>query len=159
MRKVDRPLRLYVLTIFVVVAYGVLPFVSTMPFGRGFLMHRGLWVLPFNGSIVFLYGPDGEASLLLVTVSLFLCVFSAASAFLAFYGINTARIATLVLLTLNVLWWTFLIVTAIYEGGLPAELVMRMVIEPIPPLGWLLFIWWNYTRPDVMAYCDQEGNS
>lgn len=159
MRKVDKPLRLYVLTIFVVVAYGFLPFVTSMPFGRGFLLYKGLWVLPLNGSILLLYGQDGEASLLLVTVSLFLCVFSAASAILAFYAINAARIATLVLVTLNVLWWTLLIVSVIRDGDLPGEAVFRLAFEPIPPIAWLTFIWWNYTRPDVKASCDQEGSS
>lgn len=158
MRRVQKPIRLYVLTIFVVVAYGIMPFISTMPFGRGFVLF-GFWNLPFNGSIYVLYGPDGEASFLLVLVSLFLCVFSAASAILAFYGVNGARIATLIFITLDVLWWTMLAIMAIVNNDLKTADSIRLAIEPIPPLFWLGFIWWNYTRADVVEYCRQESAS
>lgn len=156
MKKVDKPIRLYVLTIFVVLAYGILPFVSTMPFGRGFLLF-GPWTLPFNGSIYVLYGADGEAPLILILVSLFLCAFSAAFAVLTFYGINFARIATLVLISLNVLWWTMLAIMVIVEGDLKAGETIRVAMEPLPPFLWLGFIWWNYTRADVVDYCVQES--
>ncbi len=151
MRRVQKPIRLYVLTIFIVVAYGIMPFISAMPYGRGFILF-GLWNLPLNGSIYFLYGPNGESSLAIILISLLLCAFSAASAIWAFYGDKEGRIATLAFVTLNVLWWTALVIFAIAGNDLPPQSMMRLAIEPIPPLFWLGFIWWNYTRADVNEF-------
>ncbi len=156
MRRLSKPIRLYVVTIFVVLAYGILPFFSVMPFGREVLLF-GLWNLPLNGSIYLMYGPDGVPSFTLVLVSLFLCVFSAASAVGAFYGWTIARIATPLLVTLNVLWWTLLVIMIIANSDVPTPDLVRLAIEPVPPLFWLGFIWWNYTRTDVIEYCRQES--
>jgi hypothetical protein len=150
-RRVSKPIRLHVLTIFIVVAYGILPFVSTMPSSRGFLLF-GLWNLALNGSIWVLFDPNGEAPLLLILVSLFLCVFSAAAAIWAFAGDREGRTATLILISLDVLWWTALVLQAIAMNNLPGSSVIRLVIEVIPPFGWLGFIWWNFTRGDIEDY-------
>ncbi len=158
MKRVQKPIRLYVLTIFIVIAYGVMPFISVLPFAREVWLF-GLWNLPLNGSIYFLYGPDGAAPFFLILVSLFLCVFSAASAVWAFYGDLSGKWATLVLITLNVLWWTGLVLTVLVNMDPRDPGFLRLIFEPIPPLGWLGFIWWNFTRPDVneyYRYLDQE---
>src|SRR5688572_30171182 len=131
MKRVQKPIRLYVLTIFIIVAYGVMPFISTFPFSGGFVLRRGLWNLPLNGSIIVLYGDDGSASFLLVLVSLFLCVFSAAAAVWAFYGFAEGRAATLIFVTLDVLWWTLLVVNAITQSDLDPSGKIALAIEPI----------------------------
>lgn len=59
-KRVDKPIRLYVMTTFVVIAYGLFPFVSVFPFTGGFLIF-GPRFLPYNGSLQFLYGVDGPA--------------------------------------------------------------------------------------------------
>src|SRR5829696_7961729 len=143
MRRLQKPIRLYVLTIFVVMAYGLMPFIATMPFGKGFLLF-GLWNLPFNGSVYVLYGSDGEAPFLLLLVSLFLCAFSAFSSVVAFYGSSAARIATPVLVSLDVLWWTALVITTLVNGELSNSQMIPQAIEPLTSLLWLCCIWWNY---------------
>jgi len=152
MKRVQKPIRLYVLTIFIVVAYGAFPFVSTFPFSGGFMLFQGFWNLPLNGSIIVLYGADGSAPFLLVLVSLFLCVFSAAAAIWAFYGFAEGRTATLIFVTLDVLWWTLLVVVGITHGDLDASGKIRLAIEPVPPIGWLIFVWWNFMRPEMTEY-------
>ena len=151
MQRVQKPIRLYVLTIFIVLGYGIMPFISTMPFARGFLL-LGIWNLPLNGSIYVLYGAEGETSLPVVIISLALCVFTAASAIWAFYGDKEGRMAALVFVTLDVVWWTILVVLVIASNQLRIADTLVLMIEPIPPILWLTFIWWNFTRPDMNAY-------
>jgi len=83
MKRIQKPIVVYVLTILIVVGYGIIPFLTAFPvLGRRFIFGA----LPFNGSITMLYGPDGDASFLLVFISLFLCVFSVVAAIEAFFG-------------------------------------------------------------------------
>jgi hypothetical protein len=98
-KSVDKPIRLYVLMIFIVVAYGLMPFVSVVFLDTRTALLIGPRTLPFNGSILFLYDADGEANTVLVFVSLFLCLFSTASAIWAFYGDRLGRIAALLFVT------------------------------------------------------------
>ena len=151
MKRIQKPIRLYVLVVFIVVAYGFMPFVSTFPVFGGFLL-LGLWNLPLNGSIVVLYGPDDGAPFLLVLVSLFLCVFSTAAAIWAFYGEAWARTATLILITFDVAWWSALVLTALVENGLRDVSSLQLGFELLPPVGWLIFIWWNFMQPDITEY-------
>ena len=150
-KRVDKPIRLYVLAIFIVVAYGVMPLVSVFPFTGGFLL-VGPLILPYNGSIQVLYNPDGEAPLILVVVSLFLSVFSAGSALLAFVGIKEGRAAALVFVTLDVIWWTFLVIMAISGSERLGSEIIKISVEVLIPPFWLAFVWWNFTRPDIGAY-------
>ena len=151
MKRVQKPIRLYVLTIFIVISYGVMPFVSAMPLGgRDFLLVVGFWTLPLNGSFVILFGSEEAPPFFIAVVSLALCVFSAASALWAFYGDQAGRVATLVFVTLDVLWWIGLVLNAIALNGIADSL--SLVIEPFPPLGWLSFIWWNFTRADMNEF-------
>ena len=101
--RVDKPIRLHVITIFIVIAYGLLPLVSVFPFSGGYLL-VGPRVLPFNGSIQVLYDSQGEISLFLLVVTLGLSFASVASALVTFAGILEGRVAALTFLTLNVAW-------------------------------------------------------
>jgi hypothetical protein len=156
MKRVDKPIRLYVLAIFIVLAYGVMPFVSTLPYSRGFVLF-GLRNLALNGSIWVLYGPDGEAPLLLVVISLFLCVFTAASAIWAFTGDREGRTATLIFVSLNVLWWTLLVIMVLVNNDLPGTMILKLIFQVVPPFLWLGFIWWNFTRQDINDYYSYQA--
>lgn len=118
----------------------------------------GVWNLALNGSIRFLYGPDGDAPLILILISLFLCVFTATSAVWAFVGDREGKVATLIFVTLDVLWWTLLVILAIVENHLEPDLLLRYIIEMIPPFVWLGFIWFKFTRPDLTAYYDYQAS-
>jgi len=148
-RRVQKPVVIYVLTILIVIGYGAIPFLTALPvLGRRFIFEA----LPFNGSITMLYGPDGDASFLLVFVSLFLCVFSVASTIWAFYGFTAGRIAALAIITANFLWWTFLVIIAIAEAGTKNRFLVDLLGSLILPPVWLGVIWWQFTRPEVVAY-------
>jgi len=151
-KPVDKPIRLYVVTIFIVLAYGVLPLVSVFPLTHGSFLLVGPSFLPFNGSIQVLYGPDGDISPVLLVVTLALSFFSVASAIVAFLGISEGRVAALIFLTLNVAWWFFLVITAIMNGEVEAAETIGLVTQLIFPPLWLVFVWWNFTRPDITAY-------
>src|SRR5262249_99409 len=116
-----------------------------------------LGVLPFNGSIYILYGPNGEVSFVLILVSLLLCVFSAASAIWANTGQNERRFSMLTILTLNVSWWIFLVALALLNQEKPGENTSKMIFEIVKPPVYLVFIWWYFTKADVVAYYRQQS--
>lgn len=151
-KNVDKPIRLYVLMVFIVVAYGLMPFVSVVFLDSRTAFLIGFRTLPFNGSILFLYDANGDASPVLIFVSLFLCLFSAASAIWAFYGDWLGRIATLLFVTGDVLWWSCLVIYAIFDDANSSSDKIGWISQLIFPPMWLGFIWWNFTRPDVNAY-------
>ena len=114
-KRLDKPIRLYVIVIFIVVAYGLMPLVSVFPYTGGFWLVEPRF-LPFNGSIQVLYRPDGEISIVLLVVTLALCIFSAASAIVAFLDISEGRVAALLFVTLDVIWWFFLVIITIVDA-------------------------------------------
>jgi hypothetical protein len=148
-QRVDKPIRLHVMTIFVVIAYGLLPLISVFPFAGGFLL-IGPRFLPFNGSIQVLYGSDGQISLILLVITLALSLSSAASAVVGFLGVSEARVATLLFVTLDVAWWFFLVIVTLIDSDGPSKI--QLIGQLIFPPAWLVFVWWNLTRPDLVAY-------
>jgi len=150
-KRVDKPIRLHLVTIFIVIAYGVLPLVSAIPFDGRYLL-LGPIFLPYNGSVQMLYGPDGDVSLLLLLVTLVLSFFSVGSAIVAFFGVSEGRTAALTFITLDVAWWAFLVTSAVMLSGDRTGVVIHAIPELAIPPVWLAVIWWNYTRPDISAW-------
>ena len=159
MKRVDKPIRLYVLTIFIVIAYGLLPFISVFPVDSRTALLIGFRNLPFNGSIVFLYGPNGEASFILIFVSLLLCGFLVGSAIWAFTGDSLGRIATLVFVTADVLWWSGIAVYAILQNEAGNLATFGWATQLVVPPVWLAVVWWNFTRPDLNVYYDFKSRT
>lgn len=154
-KKVDKPIRLYVMTIFIVIAYGVLPMTSVFPFTGGFLL-VGPRFLPYNGSFQVLYGPDGDVSPFLLVVTITLCALAAGAAIVTFLGVKEARMATLIVLILDVAWWFFLVISAIMGAERGAD-ALEFGLQLLFPLPWLIFVWWNMTRPDIKAWLDYQS--
>jgi hypothetical protein len=150
-KRIDKPIRLHLITIFIVIAYGALPLISTIPFDGKYLL-LGPIFLPYNGSIQTLYGRNGDVSLLLLLITLVLSFSSVASAIVAFYGVSEGRVAALIFITLNVGWWTYLVVSALIFAVDRRDMVIGAVPELLMPPVWLAVIWWNYTRPDISAW-------
>lgn len=148
---VDKPIRLYLLTVFIVIAYGLFPLTSVFPVGRD-LWLVGPRFLPFNGSVLALYGPDGDISIVLLVVTLSLSFFSIGSTIVAFYGVAEGRTAALIFLTLNLAWWFFLVISSLFYGEGPPNRVVQLIGQLIVPPFWLAAIWWNFTRPDISAW-------
>ncbi len=154
-KRLDKPIRLYVMAIFVVIAYGLFPLVSVFPVGRESFLLVGPRFLPFNGSVQVLYGTDGEISVILLVITLALGLLASASAIVAFLGISEGRTATLIFVSLDVAWWFFLVLVGMSasEGKDAIRLLGQLIFPPI----WLAFVWWNFTRPDIGAYYKQES--
>jgi hypothetical protein len=150
-KLVDKPVRLYALTIFILVAYGLFPLVSVFPMGRD-LWLIGPRFLPFNGSILALYGRDGDISIIQLVVTVSLSFVSLGSTIVAFYGVAEGRTAALIFLTLNLAWWFLLVITSItYSEGAPDRIIPLVGQLVFPPI-WLAGVWWNFTRPDISAW-------
>lgn len=140
------------MAIFVVIAYTLLPFVSVVPMGDELLIF-GPRFLPYNGSIFALVGPNGEAPLYFILITIFLSVFSGFSAIGAVFGIREARAATLLFITLNVVWWMGLVIyafIAVSEPNFKIQMIGQMIFPPL----WLAMVWWNYTRREITDYYD-----
>lgn len=152
MKRVDRPIRLYVLTTFVAIAYGLMPFLSVFIVDTRTALLVGFRNLPLNGSILFLYDANGDANCFLILVSLIFCIFSAAAAIWAFYGEALGRMLTLVLVTLDVAWWSGIVIYAIVNAENNTTDKFGWALQLLIPPFWLGFIWWNYTRPDISAF-------
>ena len=147
------------MTIFIVIAYGLLPLVSVFPFTGGLLL-VGPRFLPFNGSIQVLYDSNGEIPMMLLLVTLGLSLLAVSSAIVTFLGVKEGRAATLILITLDVGWWFYLVVTAMTNSeNAPDKL--RLGLQLLFPPLWLVFVWWNMTRPDIgnwLRYQEQHNN-
>lgn len=71
-KRVDKPIRLYVLAIFIVVAYGLMPFVSVFFVSKHEALLIGFRNLQFNGSILVLYDAYGNADIMRLVKMTFL---------------------------------------------------------------------------------------
>ena len=154
-KRVDKPIRLYVITLFVVLAYGIWPLVSAFPAGRGFLL-IGPVFLPFNGSVSVLFSDNGEISSIILVVTIALAMLTVMSAAVTFLGVREARAATLIFLSLNLLWWYLLVIDTIINSDSSSR-AFQLILELIIPPFWAGFVWWNMTRPDIaewLAYQD-----
>ena len=154
-KKIDKPIRLYVMTIFIVIAYCLLPLTSVFPFTGGFLL-VGPRFLPFNGSFQVLYDAQGDASQFLVVVTVSLCLLVAGAAIVTFLGIKEARLITLILVTIDVAWWVYLIISAVI-GSESNSSALQFGLELLFPFPWLVFVWWNMTKPDIKAWLDYQS--
>jgi len=150
-KHVDKPIRLHVLTIFIVIAYGFFPLVSTIRFSWGYLLFGPVF-LPFNGSIQVLYDSNGEISLFMLVVTIALSLLTVGSAIIAFLGISEGRTGALIFSTLNVAWWSLIVVAAVLKSNDRPGAIIQSVLELLVPPVWLAVIWWNYTRTDISAY-------
>ncbi len=143
------------MTIFIVIAYGLMPLVSAFPYAGGLLL-IGPRFLPFNGSFQVLQDVNGEIPLFLLFVTLSLSLFSVGSAVVTFLGVGEARWLTLIFLALNVAWWFYLVIGAIMTGENASQSLGLATQLLFPPL-WLGFVWWNWTRPDIKEWLDYQA--
>lgn len=135
-RRISKPVGVYVLTILIVLGLGLFQF----------LMY-----------LADISRTDEGVPFLIVFLSFSTCAFSAAAAVWTFYGDNLARIVLLACVTINVLWFAFLIVTAIAYAP-PTDLRwLNLVTLLFRPAFWFGLTWWYFTRPHVVAYYRQQS--
>src|SRR5215213_9616410 len=113
MRKIDRPIGVYISTILIVIGYGLFPL-----------------LVAFNN----IRESESRLPFTIVFISFLLPSFSIAAAIWAFAGDNEARVATLAIVSLNFLWWTFLAITSVAYSeneGFDAALLLLRMIRPV----------------------------
>lgn len=135
-RRIQKPVGIYVLTILIFIRLGLFQFLN-------------YWTEIQN--------ENGEVPFTIVFISLFLAVFTAATAIWAFYGDNLARIAILIFVSLNVLWWFFLIVSAIAYDKSERQEWIGWIPLLIQPVFCLCLTWWFFTKQEVVAYYKQQS--
>jgi hypothetical protein len=155
MKRIQKPIGIYAWVIFIVIAYGLFPLIGMFPISATRAFFVGVGALPYNGSIQMLLNGNGESNFVVVLISLFLCVFTVASAIWAWFGPNESRLALLTFLTLNFFWWLYLIVYAMTVTD-DSSMMLELAISLIRPPIFLGVIWWYFTKKEVVAFYKQE---
>ena len=151
--KPQKPIGVYIGSMLIILSYGIMPFAPTFK-----LSARETWILaygalPFNGSLELLRDSNGETPLLIVSITLFLCIFTAASAmWMLFSAHSEARYAVLAFTSLDYLWWAFLSVMAITSKDTLPGTKFELSLSLVFPTGIIGIIWWYFTKKDVVAY-------
>ena len=133
-KRIQKPVGIYVLSIAVIIVLGI------------FQLFR-YWI-EFQSI-------KEELPIMMVFIPLFLCVFTIASAVWLTFGDNWSRIALLLFVTLNFLWWLYLVIVAISYGeskNLEFLGALTTLIRPAVVLG---FCWWYLTSEEVVEYYKQ----
>lgn len=133
--RVDKPIGLYVLTILVILGYGIVPL--------GFAYYN---VRSSEGGIPFT----------IVFISFLLPTFSIGAAVWAFVGDNEGRISLLAIGSLNFLWWVFLSVMDVANSGAEGFYGALFFMQMIRPIVFFVLFWWYLTKKDVVAYYKRD---
>ena len=134
-RRISKPVGVYVLTILLFVRLGIFQFVK-------------YWISFENAS--------NNVPFTIVFVSFFLAGFTMLAVVWAYLGEELGRLALLIFVSLNVLWWFFLVISAIaYSDSQNLEWI-RLIPELIQQTIWLVLTWWYFTKKHVVDYYKQN---
>lgn len=133
-RRIQKPVGIYVVAIAVIIILGL------------FQLFR-YW-------IEFQHITE-EIPFMMVFVPLFLCFFTIASAVWVTIGDNWSRITLLVFVTLNFLWWLYLVILSISYGESKNLEFLNSLMTLIRPGLVLIFCWWYLTTKEVVEYYKQ----
>lgn len=134
-RRIQKPIGIYVLCIAVFLVLGILQFIR-------------YWV-------EFQKIGNEDLPFMMVFIPLFLCGFTAFSAIWAAIGDNLSRIILLIFSSLNVLWWTFLVIMANVYDDSKQLAFLYLTTTLIRPIFVLICCWWYFTKKDVVAFYKQ----
>lgn len=135
-RRIQKPVGIYVFAIAVFIILGVLQFIR--------------YFIEFQNA-------NEDLPFTMVFIPLFLCVFTAASAIWVSFGDNLSRIILLVFVSLNVLWWAFLVIMAVAYDDSKNLAFLRFLPTLIRPLFIFVCCWWYFTKKEVVAYYKQNS--
>jgi hypothetical protein len=130
-KRIDRPIGIYVVTILVIIGYGIFPLISTY---------------------AAISASEEKVPFTLVFISFLLPTFSIGAAIWAFAGDNEGRIALLATVSLNFLWWLFLSIGDVARSETEALNAAFLAIGMIRPVTFFVVFWWYLTKKDVVAY-------
>jgi hypothetical protein len=128
------------------------------------LLFLNFGVYQFINDFLAMRQTENETPLLIAALLISMDVFSAASAIWAFFGDNLARIFLLVLVSLNMLWSVFILITAVSyaepkANGYYDTNIFLYGFSLLKPLFLFGLCWWYFTQKEVAAYYKQENNN
>ena len=130
-RNVQKPVGIYVVAIAVIIILGIFQLIR-------------YWI-EFQAT-------KEDLPFTMVFIPLFLCVFTIASAVWLTMGDNWARIIFLAFVTLNFLWWLYLVIMSVSYGDLKDPNTFSVLFTLIRPSLALGFCWWYLTQREVIEY-------
>lgn len=135
-KRIQKPLGVYVLTVIILIKFGVIDFLN------------------YFFEIRYL---DGEVPLPFVVISFGLCIFTVGAAIWALVGANEGRIAVLILLPLHVLWVVLLAVSGLMDNE-PANdaIAVKIIIRQTILLLFVIAIEWYFMSKKVVEYYKQN---
>jgi len=136
MKKLEKPIGLYILTFVDFVGFGILQFFKTIQDART---------------------SNEEISFIIVFITLFLCLFTAASAIWAFLGDNSGRYALLIFITLNILWLYGNLLIFIINEGFQSKSNIEYIIALGKGICGLGANFWYLLKDDVVDYFNQQS--
>ena len=130
MDKLQKPVGVYILTVCLFLRFGIFQFISD-----------------FSA----IHDADRATPVLITVIYLGRNVFVAGAAVWALWGENEGRIALLAIVTLNVLWSVFNLITfvSLNEQESPVALVLGNLFNPI---FWLVVCWSYLNLKNVVKY-------
>lgn len=107
---------------------------------------------------------ENETPLLIAAFLISIDVFSAAVAIWVFFGDNLARFLLLAIISINMLWSVFILITIVSyakpnSNGFYDANIFLFGLSLLKPLFLFGLCWWYFTRKDVVAYYKQENNN
>lgn len=130
----QKPIGLYILTICLFFRFGVFQFITD-----------------FNA----IGYSENETPLLIATILIARNVFVAGAAIWALTGDNWGRISLLAIVSLNVLWTIFTLITFISFNQNEGNFRLFVNIS-LNPVFWLVICWWYLNKKNVVKYYNRN---
>lgn len=136
MARKEKPTGLYILTFVDFVGFGVLQFFKTIQEAQK---------------------SQEETSFIIIFITLFLCLFTAASAVWAFGGDNTGRYALLIFISLNILWLYGNLLVFVINEGIESKSGVDYLIAAVKGIWAFGVNFWYLLNDEVVDYFNQQS--
>lgn len=137
MKRLEKPIGLYILTFADFLGFGVLQSLKTIQDARS---------------------SKEEIPFVIIFITLFLCLFTAGSAVWAFLGDNFGRYALLIFISLNILWIYGNLLFFIFNEGVESKTGYDYLIAAGKGIWGFGAHFWYLMNDEVVAYFNQQSN-
>lgn len=128
--QIQKPVGVYILTICIFLRFGIFQFIRD-----------------FND----IQDAESETPFLIAVILIGRNVLVAGAAIWAYFGENSGRITLLAIVSLNVLWTIFSVITyfSYKDTGQNITLIGNILFNPV---FWLILCWWYLNKENVVKY-------
>lgn len=132
--KIERPLGVYLLTALIFLRFGVFQLITDLN----------------------LITDESEPTPILIAIILIgRNAFVALAAIIAFLGENFGRVFLLAIVTLNVIWTTFNVISFVSYNE-QTHISLSVLFNLMNPFFWLIVCWWYLNKKNVVEYYKQN---